>query len=276
MSATGNSHLEPNSNRSRRPSLHKLLLEHEGKVTDKWSSYVDRYQALADSLHCASSVLEIGVQNGGSLEIWSRLFPEADVIIGCDIDVRCGLLTFDDPRIRVVCGDATSLSTRESIQSLCANFDLIIDDGSHKSEDIIGTFEMYFGLLRPGGYYVVEDLACSYWESHGGGLHNPDAAMSFFKKLVDVQNAQHWELELKVLELLGTDPDREDLATLEEDLRRIDSISFYNSLCVVGKAARGYSSIGLRVVRGSERSVDSLQASMDGSCIQPPDQTASA
>jgi hypothetical protein len=66
-----------------------------GKVSDKWASYLGYYDTLFASLRDSPvSMLEIGVQNGGSLETWSRYFEAGERFIGCDIDPHCGLLQY--------------------------------------------------------------------------------------------------------------------------------------------------------------------------------------
>ena len=61
-----------------------------GKVSDKWDSYLPVYDRLfALRKDDAIDLLEIGVQNGGSLEIMSQFFINAKRLVGCDIDPRC-------------------------------------------------------------------------------------------------------------------------------------------------------------------------------------------
>ena len=71
-------------------SLFELYREHQGKVSDKWSIYLSEYDRLF-SIYRDQPIrmLEIGVQNGGSLEIWSKYFPDAHVLVGCDINPDC-------------------------------------------------------------------------------------------------------------------------------------------------------------------------------------------
>ena len=59
------------------------------------------------------------------------------------------------------------------ILSHSPNFDLIIDDGSHTSGDIVKSFARYFRHLSHGGIFVAEDLHCSYWSNFEGGLYYP-------------------------------------------------------------------------------------------------------
>ena len=58
--------------------------------SDKWEHYFDIYD------HCLSrfydkkiSFLEIGIQNGGSIEVAQKLFDPKSSISGLDIDPRC-------------------------------------------------------------------------------------------------------------------------------------------------------------------------------------------
>src|SRR4051812_35132651 len=115
-------------------SLFDLFNSHSGKVSDKWELYLREYDRLfLDFRDKTFRLLEIGVQNGGSLEIWAKYFPNAAAIVGCDIDPLVGALTYDDPRISVVVGDAAQDATVATIVAHAPQFDIIIDDGSHRS-----------------------------------------------------------------------------------------------------------------------------------------------
>jgi len=174
-------------------TLRNLYEQHEGKVSDKWALYLSEYDALFQSYRDKElAILEIGIQNGGSLEIYAKYFPTARRIVGCDIDQACRTLTFEDPRIAVVVGDANSAEAEQEILSLAPEYDLIIDDGSHRSGDIVRSYSRYFRHLKPGGHYIVEDLHCSYWSEFEGGLFYPYSSMSFFKRLSDVLSHEHW------------------------------------------------------------------------------------
>jgi len=139
-------------------SLWQIYGQHQGKLSDKWISYLSRYEDLFASYQGEPiSLLEIGVQNGGSVELWAKYFKKAIRIVGVDINPKCGELVFDDPRIRVVVGDATNEEVQNTIMG---DFDIIIDDGSHYDADIIKGFSTWFKRLKPEGIYVVEDMHC--------------------------------------------------------------------------------------------------------------------
>jgi hypothetical protein len=188
-----------------RPTIEELHRGKTGKVSDKWQSYLPYYEALFSPLReCPVSLLEIGIQNGGSLETWAAAFAAGERFVGCDIDPRCGTLKYDDPRIRVVVGDANALPTFQAIHDVCPSYDIVIDDGSHRSTDILKSFVNYFPLVKPGGLYVVEDTHTLYLDSFGGGVLNEFGAYAFFKRLVDVLNHQFWRDQLALNTYLRT------------------------------------------------------------------------
>lgn len=126
-------------------TLVELYLSHTGKVSDKWELYLREYDRLFSPYRTLPiSILEIGIQNGGSLEILSKYFVNASKFVGCDINLNCALLNYEDPRITVIIGDATTAETKEKIVHHAENFDIIIEDGSHVSGDIIKAFTQYF------------------------------------------------------------------------------------------------------------------------------------
>ena len=101
------------------------------KVSDKWESYLDYYNEIFMPLKNKDiSLLEIGIQNGGSLQTYLNFFKNAELIVGCDIDDKCHNLNYDDKRIKVVVGNINSNETYSKISSLINQFDILIDDRS--------------------------------------------------------------------------------------------------------------------------------------------------
>lgn len=237
--------------------LQKAYLEHAGKVTDKWSLYLREYDRLFSEVREQPvRFLEIGIQNGGSLEIWADYFSRAERIVGCDINPECHQLTFDDARIAVVIGDVNDEATGQDIRSHSPEYDIIIDDGSHRSSDIIKTFIRYFSHLAKGGLYVIEDLHCSYWQEFEGGLFAPYSSITFFKKLVDIVNYEHWGVDKSAGDFLREICRHYGVVFDERVLSHIHSIEFINSMCVVRKHAPALNELGGRVVAGQMALVD--------------------
>jgi hypothetical protein len=233
-------------------SLEKLYSRHRGKVSDKWSIYLSEYNRLFQQYRPDPvRLLEIGIQNGGSLDIWSKFFPNARQIVGCDINSDCGRLSYKDSRISVVVGDANSDMAQSAVMALSSKFDLIIDDGSHKSGDILRSFARYFPSLADGGLFVVEDLHCSYWKEFDGGLFDPYSSIAFFKRLADVLSSEHWGIEKSPSQILAGFFARYDFQINDEILRHIHSIEFINSMCVVRKCKPESNVLGPRFIAGS-------------------------
>ena len=229
---------------------------HKGKTSDKWLSYLSVYDAAVNQMQIPiKSVFEIGVQNGGSLEIWASMLPNAKVIVGADINKDCKKLEFQDKRISVVVGDATTKSISKKVQSLSSTYDLIVDDGSHDSRDIINAFIRYFPMLTPGGTYIVEDLHASYWAAWHGGLAEEKSAISFLKKLVDVVNEDHWGIEKihshELFRDYSENIPNSELGKLGTNLELISSILFVDSVCVIHTYKKKTDRLGKRTQLGT-------------------------
>lgn len=133
--------------------------------TDKSSSvksswdYLRHYQRIFDRFREQPiNIIEIGVASGSSLGVWKLLFSRAR-IIGVDISPSCK--RFEGDRVTIEIG---SQDDPEFLARLCADYPptIIIDDGSHRSDHMIYTFERMFPSLLPGGLYVVEDIALHF------------------------------------------------------------------------------------------------------------------
>jgi GT2 family glycosyltransferase len=238
------------------PSLNDLYSFHIGKVSDKWKFYLDTYdQTFLAKRNEAIALLEIGIQNGGSLEIWTAYFKNAKILVGCDINPKCIDLKYENPKIEIVIGNANEDQCQIEILKKSAQFDLIIDDGSHRSADIIESFSRYFPYLSSGGMYVVEDLHCSYWNSFGGGLFHPSSSISFFKRLADVLNFEHWGVPSKRQDILKSFFDEYNCAINGVDLANIHSIEFLNSICIIRKKISQENELGPRIIAGTDAQV---------------------
>lgn len=232
----------------------EVFSRHRGNGADKWEGYLRLYdEVLGNRSSSFFDVLEIGVNNGGSLEIWGEYFPYARSITGVDINPKCESIPFQDPRIQVVIGDSNTPETRELLQRRAESFDLILDDGSHQSVDIISTFINLVGLVSPGGTYIIEDLCCSYWQEFGGGVRTQSSAIAFLKTLVDVVNLEHWNSPYSLVEYLEDCGFRNASDQAVARLSTIKGISFYNSICVVDFAkVSAERLIGKRMCRGTQ------------------------
>lgn len=232
-------------------SLREYYIQHKGKISDKWSSYLEIYdRVLSEYREHEISLLEIGVQNGGSIEIWNKYFPHAERLIGCDINPKCGELVYEQSNINIVVGDAGEVNISRQIRELCSTFDIIIDDGSHVSSDCIKNLFNYYKYVKPGGVYILEDLHCSYWREFEGGLQESKSIINRLKEFVDYPNYEFWghipsNLEEKQRKVGGKNA----------DFRDIESISFFNSMVVIKKSKTPITLVGKRVITGTQGAV---------------------
>lgn len=132
------------------------------------------------------NILEIGVDNGDSLRIWREYFPNAN-ICGIDIDKKDFIIS----NTNIIQGDQSDYKFLNTLVNKYKNFDIIIDDGSHKSKHIISSFNFLFPFLNNNGLYVIEDLQTSYIPRYGGSrinLNKKNSSMNFIKSLTDSIN----------------------------------------------------------------------------------------
>ncbi len=123
--------------------------------TDKGTdhSYLEVYEQLFDSLRQRPmAMLEIGVHRGASLRMWRAWFPDAR-ISGMDISPVAAVV----PDCEVITASQTDRAVIEA-QWADESLDLIIDDGSHRLEHQLLSLCYLWPKLKPGGFYVIEDI----------------------------------------------------------------------------------------------------------------------
>ena len=140
------------------------------------NGYTSLYHALFTPLkHSPIKLLEIGVgtmipgapssmkgymsdsyQPGASLRAWRDFFPNGE-IHGMDIQPDCML---NEHRITThLCNSTNAQNCKAWIDAHpTLTFDIIIDDGSHWDLHQLDTLKNLFPLVKPGGFYVIEDV----------------------------------------------------------------------------------------------------------------------
>lgn len=208
------------------------FLSHKENASDKWMNYLDIYEPyLSSYVNKNASILEIGVQNGGHLQILRKYLGNAK-IYGVDINQDVCKLDLDKG-ITVFCFDATQENlVNKNMRDL--NFNIIIDDGSHNSSDVIKTFQIMFSKVTPGGLYIIEDMHTSYWKEYGGGYKAPHSQIEYFKSLIDLLNTYH----INANDSSSSQDNKfyNNLSNIEKEfLEWIQSITFYDSVAVIKK-----------------------------------------
>ena len=203
--------------------------------SDKWEHYFDIYD------HCLSrfydkkiSFLEIGIQNGGSIEVAQKLFDPKSSLSGLDIDPRCSDISNILKDVKIYIGSQVDEQLLNKIATdHNKNFDVIIDDGSHIQSHMIFTFTRMFQFINDGGIYLIEDTHTNYSPSHqesffGIGLYD------YFKGLSERLNLDYMDpASRQRYKVPRNERDKKDY---HNDISHfIFSIEFFDSIIAIRK-----------------------------------------
>lgn len=141
-------------------------------------------------------ILEIGNRFGGSALALAHLLDLIGVgrVIAVDIDQSDIHPTARaHPRITFLEGDATALAP--TVRSLVLPEDnvLVIEDSSHTYENTLSTLNAYSSLVKPGGYFIVEDSICHHGLDVGPDPGPFEAIASFLAKNDDFSSDRERE-----------------------------------------------------------------------------------
>jgi hypothetical protein len=194
--------------------------------TDKWGDhwYTQHYERYFRSIRSKRiNLLEIGVggheppsEGGRSLRMWKAYFHRSR-IVGIDIE---DLTYLRERRIDIRQCDQTDATALKRLSEEYGGFDIVIDDGSHVNEHVIKTFEILFPLLRPDGFYAIEDTQTACWPTWGGGRKSSSSSIGYIKDFIDGLNYAEYPIP-------GYKPTYFD--------ENIVEIAFFHNLLVVRK-----------------------------------------
>lgn len=127
----------------------------------KWLHYFEIYNRHLSPYYGKDvTVMEVGVYQGGSLQLWKKVFGPRAQIIGVDIMPECKKL--EDEQIQIYIGDQTDRSFWKELKERIPQVDILIDDGGHEMKQQIVTFEEMFPFVKENGVYLCEDTGTSY------------------------------------------------------------------------------------------------------------------
>ncbi len=129
-------------------TLFDMFNTHTGRQIDKWRHYFPIYEKHFEYYRRKRPrVLEIGIDHGGSLQLWKRYFGPGAQIIG--VDIRPETL-FEEPQIQTYCYDQRDPAIADH-----GLFDIVIDDGSHVMQHMQASFDSLWPVTT--GVYLIED-----------------------------------------------------------------------------------------------------------------------
>jgi hypothetical protein len=165
-------------------ALHRIVLNHNGRLIHKWIHYIDIYETHFRRYRGTPvKFLEIGVGRGGSQQMWREYFgPDADLIC---LDIQ-DLSHRVDPEVSTFYqGDETDEKLLQRIIDEHGPLDIVLDDGSHINSHMIKTFEFLYPRMAPDGVYMAEDVHAAYSPNHEGGYKRPGTFIEYTKELLD-------------------------------------------------------------------------------------------
>ena len=165
-------------------TLREMFETKTGNLVNKPPHYFDVYDTHFSKFRNTDvHILEIGVDSGGSLDLWRSYFGPKAKIFGIDVNPACKDLERHGYKIFI--GSQSDKQFLRRVVDSASRIDIMIDDGGHRMEQQILTFEVMFERISEQGYYVCEDISTSYWLEYGGGCRKSRKFVEYSKNFVD-------------------------------------------------------------------------------------------
>jgi hypothetical protein len=199
--------------------LEKYFEANTGRLIHKWMHYFEIYDRhFARFRGTDVHIVEFGVSQGGSLDMWKAYFGPRCKIFGVDINPHCKAL--ENEAVTIFIGDQENRSFLKSLAAKVPRIDILIDDGGHTMGQQIATFEELFDRIDPNGVYLCEDLHTSYWKKWGGGYGRRSTFIEYSKRFIDRIHAWHSQTPLLKIDAFT---------------RSAHSLHYYDSILVIEK-----------------------------------------
>ena len=162
------------------------LFKNSENFSTKHIKYFDAYERLLEKFRGKDvTFVEIGVLNGGSLDIWKEYFSKKSRIIGIDLNPQCK--KFQKDNIEIYIGSQSDQDFWKSFFNKVGPVDIVIDDGGHTNIQQIMTAINCIPNINNNGMLIVEDTHASYMKK----FNNPSnhSFINFAKKEIDDINS---------------------------------------------------------------------------------------
>ena len=106
------------------------------------------------------NILEIGSYAGSSAASFAKFFTNANIFC---IDINISNFKYSSKKIKVF---GLDIANKRMVNNFIKNitqskndkfFDIIIDDGSHKLNDMLTSLNILFKYVKNDGFYIIED-----------------------------------------------------------------------------------------------------------------------
>jgi 23S rRNA U2552 (ribose-2'-O)-methylase RlmE/FtsJ len=152
----------------------------------KWKKYFEVYNEFFKPFRNKNiTFVEIGIHNGGSLEIWKNYFGEKSRIIGIDVNPQCKI--FEKDGYEIFIGNQSDPKFWHNFFKEVGKVDIILDDGGHTNLDQIITTVNVVDKINDNGLLVIEDVHTSYIEEYNSNIKF--SFINFTKELINKINS---------------------------------------------------------------------------------------
>ena len=217
---------------------------------DHWKEYAVHYeQNLYPILRKLAPdktfrMLEIGVQSGGSVNVWKSYFSRSFYYVGMDIDKRCKRSEDINHNIFIEIGSQMNVKDLANVCKKHGPFHFIVDDGGHTFKMMQVALKTLFisdQCMEDNSLYVLEDMHTMVIKPYSNGPTDiPSIPAELFRKMhyywyVKQFPAGHWEINYNID---------------KEWANRIKSIALYDSMMFVHRK-QGHGPL-TRISRGND------------------------
>lgn len=197
--------------------LKKYFDNNTDRVIHKWGHYFEIYDRHFSAYRNKEIVvLEIGVFQGGSLQMWKHYFGPKAKIYGIDIDPDCK--KYEEENVEVFIGSQSDKNFLRDLKQKIPPIDILIDDGGHTMNQLKTSFDELFDHVKGDGIYALEDLHTCYWINYGGGKKRAGSFIEYSKNFIDDLHAWH-----------------SPSLTINKFTKSIYSLHYYDSIIIVEK-----------------------------------------
>ena len=172
-------------------ALYNFFYTQKHRHISKWFHYFEIYDSFFSKFRGKEiTFCEIGINKGGSLQMWKNYFGNRATIIGIDINKKCK--EYEEDQIYIEIGSQDDISFWNNFKLKYPKIDILLDDGGHTMNQQIVTFEQMFRHISDNGLYLCEDTHTSYWnDMFEGGYKKNNTFIEYPKNWIDDIHAYH-------------------------------------------------------------------------------------
>jgi cephalosporin hydroxylase len=136
-----------------------------GRGIWKWNNALVAYDRhFAPYINQPVKFMEVGVQSGGSIEMWQNVLGDKCEFYGMDINPET--MRFNVPgKVTIALGDQGDPAMwAHFFQHTTKSIDILVDDGGHEPHQMLTTLQSAWPHTSEGGFVSIEDI-------HGQGKY---------------------------------------------------------------------------------------------------------